>query len=48
MSKKAIIVRKGSWHDAADFIAGNQPKPKKPSQLVERLDKLETLLKDKK
>lgn len=49
MSKKAIVPRKGSWHEVAEFIQANQPKPpKKASPLMERLEKMETLLKDKK
>ena len=28
-------------------MSGNRPKPKKPSKLLERLDRLEALIKDK-
>ena len=49
MSKKAIVRRKGSWDETADFIKGNQPKPpRKSSPLIERLNKIESLLKDNK
>lgn len=36
-----------SWFETADILRDQQVAPRKPSKLIDRLDKLEGMLKDK-